>query len=243
MVLEDACLAVKGVNDAQLRRRFQAVASAIVAYIERHQLERSLTGRLWYVSLAETPLDEAQHLLLSLFDRQGGWQSNGQQASHAHRVAATWLRRLRRDAPNDPVITNLIPFVSDVMFASLELDEYDPELELAVAECYLVRATRAIDAGDVKQANELLAEAMERITEGADLGVFDDDNETADRLIADLACMRARVMVQQDDLVQARHSYTLAIKTLRRDHGREHQLVRQIELERRRVSGKRTRVS
>ena len=58
MMLQDACLAVNGVSDARLRRRFHAGASALVRYIERHGLERSLTGRLDYAMLPETPLDE-----------------------------------------------------------------------------------------------------------------------------------------------------------------------------------------
>src|SRR6266508_2429782 len=37
MVLQDACLAVEGVNNADLRRRFQAVTFAAVAYIDRHR--------------------------------------------------------------------------------------------------------------------------------------------------------------------------------------------------------------
>jgi hypothetical protein len=242
MLLQDACLAVEGVNDSELRRRFQAVASDAVAHIERHRLERSLTGRLRYASLVETPLDEAQSLLLALFERLGDPQTSGQQASRAHRVAATWLRRLRRDAPSDPVIAQLLPSVDAVTFADPALDEYDPELELGVAECYLVRAAIAIDAGEVERAIALLAETMDRIAEGADIGVFDDDADLADRLIADLACMRAQLMVQRGDLLQARHSYTLAIDTLRREHGRQHQLVRHIENARRRLGGKRMHI-
>jgi hypothetical protein len=243
MVLQDACLAVEGVNDVGLRRRFQAVAFAVVTYIERHRLERSLTGRLCYASLPETPFDEAQNLLLALFERHGGPQSSGQQASRAHRVAATWLRRLRRDAPSDPVIAQLLPFVVKVTFASSALDDEDPELELGVGECYLVRAAFAIDAGEVEQANVLLVDAMDRIAEGADLGAFDDDTEIADRLIADMACMRAQLMVQRGDILQARRSYTMAIDALRREHGRQHQLIRQIESARRRLSGKRSHIS
>lgn len=240
MLLQDACLAVEGVNDAALRRRFQAVASAAAAYIERHRLERSLTGRLCYASLPETPLDEAQSLLLALFERFGGPQASQQQASRAHRVAATWLRRLRRDAPSDPMIPQLLSLAGEIMFTDPALDDYDPEPELGVAECYLVRAAFAIDAGEVEQANALLAEAIDRIAEGADMGAFDDDTEIADRLIADMACMQAQLMVQRGDLLEARHSYTLAIDTLRREHGRQHQLVRHIESARRRLSGKRT---
>lgn len=215
MVFQDACLAVEGVNDAGLRRCFQAVASAVVAYIEWHRLERSLTGRLRYASLSETSLDEAQSLLVALFERLGGPQANGQQASRVHRVAATWLRRLRRDAPSDPLIAQLLPFAVEVTFASLALDDNDPELELGVAECYLVRAALAIDVGELERASALLAEAMDRVAEGADIGAFDDDTESADRLIADMACMRAQLMVQRGDLLQARQCYTMAID---RDH-------------------------
>lgn len=242
MLLQDVCLAVEGVNDPEIRRRFHAVASATVAYIERHRLERSLTGRLRYAFLPETSLDEAQSLLLALFKRLDGSQVSGQQASPAHRVAATWLRRLRRDTPSDPAIAYLLPFVDAVMFADPALDEYDPELELGVAECYLVRAALATDAGEVERASALLAETMDRIAEGADIGMFDDDSEIADCLIADMACMQAQLMVQRGDMLRARHYYTLAIDTLRREHGRQHQLVRQIELARRRLSGKRARL-
>ena len=181
----------------------------------------------------------AQSLLGTLFERFGGPQANGQQASRAHRVAATWLRRLRRDAPNDPIIAQLLRF-AEITFASSALDDDDPEFELGVAECYLERAALAIDVGEVERAGALLAEAMDRITEGADMGAFDDDSEIADRLIADMACMRAQLMVQRGDMLQARHYYTMAIDTLRREHGRQHQLVRHIEIARRRLSGKRT---
>jgi hypothetical protein len=81
---------------------------------------------------------------------------------------------------------------------------------------------------------------MDRIAEGADIGMFDDDSEIADRLIADMACMRAQLMVQRGDRLEARHYYTIAIDTLRREHGRQHQLIRHIEIARRRLSGKRT---
>jgi len=242
MLLQDTCLAVEGVNDAGLRRRFQAVAFAVVAYIERHHLERSLTGRLRYASLPETPLDEAQRLLGTLFERFGGPQADGQQASCAHRVAAAWLRRLRRDAPSDPMIAQLLRFV-EVTFASSALDDDDPGLELGVAECYLVRAALAIDVSEVERANTLLAEAIDRIAEGADEGAFDDDTEIADRLIADMACMQAQLMVQRGEILQARQCYTTAITTLRREHGRQHQLVRHIESTRRRLSGKHTHVA
>lgn len=241
MLLQDACLAVEGVSNPEIRHCFQAIASAIVTSIERHRLERSLTGRLRYVCLPETPLDEAQNLLRALFKRLDGPQASEQQASPVHRVAAAWLRRLRRDAPSDPAIAQLLPFVDTVTFDDPALDEYDPELELGVAECYLVRAALAIDAGEVERASALLAEAMDRIAEGTDIGVFDDDSEIADCLIADMACMRAQLMVQRGDLLQARHCYSLAIDTLRREHGRQHQLVRQIEIARRRLSGKRAR--
>ena len=50
-------------------------------------------------------------------------------------------------------------------------------------------------------------------------------------------------MVQRGDMLQARHFYTMAIDTLRREHGRQHQLVRHIEIARRRLSGKRTHVA
>jgi hypothetical protein len=153
----------------------------------------------------------AQSLLGTLFERFGGPQANGQQAARAHRVAATWLRHLRRDAPNNPIIAQLLRF-AEVTFASSALDDDDPEFELGVAAYYLERAALAIDAGEVERAGALLAEAMDRITEGADMGTFDDDSEIADRLIADMACMRAQMMIQRGDMLQARHYYTMAIE-------------------------------
>jgi hypothetical protein len=239
IVLQGACLAIEGVTDRALRDKIHAAARTLVTYIEQHHLERSLTGRLHYALLRETSLDEAQTLLRTLFEREGGPQAEPQHASHAHRVAAAWLRRLRQEAPADPMITKLIPFVTAVMFDKGALDR-DSELKLGVAECRLVQASLASEAGDVERAGELLMETLEVIEQGVDIGVFYDDTERVDRLIADMNCMQARLAIQRNDLVQARHYYTAAIATLRREHGRRHQLVRQVEDERRRLSSKRT---
>lgn len=238
VLLQHTCLAIEGVADAGSRRRYHAAARALVTSIEDYKLERSISGRLQYASLPETSLEEAQALLHTLFDRSDDRGTARKQASYAHRVAAVWLHRLRRDAPADTMIAQLMPFVTEVRFDTSVCDE-NPELELGVAICYLIQAELAADAGEMERASALLLETLQVLEESAALGVYEDDDELADRLIATMQGMYARLLIHRGDIPQARTFYTTAITILRREHGRQHQLVRQLDRERRRLHVKR----